>query len=156
MAKTAAALKWDAWAAPLCLLARLYLIVRSDLEQWRAARQPSVNRLLIRGICRNGKTFRPSDWAERLCGAAVVFLPDTALPSGAQSAARPYHGYSAYVRPAFIDGARCVIIDARLRDLEPRAWDYVTGFAHDNDLVTLDLADLVTAPALPEITLAAA
>lgn len=49
-----------------------------------------------------------------------------------------------------------MIIDARLRDLEPRAWDYVTGFAHDNDLVTLDLADLVTAPALPEITLTAA
>lgn len=156
MAKTAATLKWDAWAAPLYLLARLYLIVRSDLEQWQAAKQLPVNRLLIKGVCRNGKTFRPSDWAERLCGAAVVFLPDTALPSGAQSAARPYHGYSAYVRPAFIDGARCMIIDARLRDLEPRAWDYVTGFAHDNDLVTLDLADLVTAPALPEITLTAA
>ncbi|MDO8437203.1 MAG: DUF3579 domain-containing protein [Nitrosomonadaceae bacterium] len=156
MAKTAATLKWDAWAAPLYLLARLYLIVRSDLEQWRVAKQLPVNRLLIKGICRNGKTFRPSDWAERLCGAAVVFLPDTALPSGAQSTTRPYHGYSSYVRPAFIDGARCVIIDARLRDLEPRAWDYVTGFAHDNDLVMLDLADLVAAPALSEITLAAA
>lgn len=156
MAKTAATLKRDAWAAPLYLLARLYLIVRSDLEQWRAARQLPTNKLLIKGVCRNGKTFRPSDWAERLCGAAAVFLPDTTLPSGAQSAARPYHGYSTHVRPAFIDGARCVIIDPHLRDLEPRAWDYVTGFAHDNDLVMLDLADLVTAPALPEITLAAA
>ena len=180
MAKTAATLKWDARAVPLYLLARLFLIVRSDFEQWRAAKQLSgwpaprrraanapsfypplhdclsVNKLLIKGICRNGKTFRPSDWAERLCGAAAVFLPDATLPSGAQSTARPYHGYSSYVRPAFIDGARCVIIDARLRDLEPRAWDYVTGFARDNDLVTLGLADLVAAPTLPEITLAAA
>lgn len=180
MAKTAGTLKWDAWAAPIYLLARLYLIVRSDLDQWRVAKQLSgwlepgrraantlsfyslshdclsVSKLLIKGICRNGKTFRPSDWAERLCGAAVVFLPDATLLSGAQSTTRSYHGYSSYVRPAFVNGARCVIIDARLRDLEPRAWDYVIGFAHDNDLVTLDFADIVATPALPETILAAA
>lgn len=156
MAKTAATLKWDAWAAPLYLLARLYLIVRSDLEQWRAARQPSVNRLLIKGVCRNGKTFRPSDWAERLCGAAVVFFPGATSLSGARSTARPYHGYAAYVRPAIISGVYCVIIDARLRDLEPRAWDYVTSFARDNDLTMLDAADLAAAAALPEMSRAAA
>ncbi len=181
MAKTAGTLKWDAWAAPIYLLARLYLIVRSDLDQWRVAKQLSgwpeldcraanntpsfyppshdclsVSKLLIKGVCRNGKTFRPSDWAERLCGAVVVFLPDTTVLSGAYSSTCRYHGYSSYVRPAFINGVRCVIIDARLRDLEPRAWDYVFGFAHDNDLVTLDFADIVTTPALPEITLAAA
>lgn len=180
MAKTAGTLKWDAWAAPIYLLARLYLIVRSDLDQWRVAKQLSgwpepgrraantpsfyppshdclsVRKLLIKGVCRNGKTFRPSDWAERLCGAVVVFLPDATLLSGAYSSTRRYHGYSSYVRPAFIDGARCVIIDARLRDLEPRAWDYVTGFVRDNELVTVNLADLMVTPALPEITLAAA
>ena len=183
VAKTGAMLPWDARAAPLYLLARLYLIVRADLDsqqRWRAARPLSgwpepirraadapsfcpsphdclcVNELLIKGICRNGRTFRPSDWAERLCGAAALFLPDATLPSGAQPTARPYHGYSAYVRPAIISGVYCVIIDARLRDLEPRAWDYVTGFARDNDLVTLDVADFVAAPALPEISPAAA
>lgn len=180
MAKTAATLKWDAWAAPLYLLARLYLIVRSDLDQWRVAKELSgwpepscratnapsfyppphdclsLNELLIKGICRDGRTFRPSDWAERLCGAAALLLPDATLPSRRQSTARPYHGYSSYVRPAIIGGVYCVIVDARLRDLEPRAWDYVTSFVHDNDLVTFNLANLVAAPALPEITLAAA
>lgn len=171
MAKTAATLKWDAWAAPLYLLARLYLIVRSDLDQWlgpsrRATNAPSfypsphdclsVNELLIKGICRDGRTFRPSDWAERLCGAATLLLPDATLPSRRQSTARPCNGYSSYVRPAIIDGIYCVIIDARLRDLEPRAWDYVTKFVRDNDLVTFNLANLVAAPELPEITLAAA
>jgi len=201
MAKTDAKLPWDARAAPLHLLARLYLIVRSDFEQWRMARplsgrpaprrraadtsffcpspqdgrpEPrrrtadapffcplpqdclSVNELLIKGICCDGKTFRPSDWAERLCGAAVVFFPGAASSSGAQSTARPYHGYATHVRPAIIGGVYCVIIDARLRDLEPRAWDYVTGFARDNDLVTLDIADLAAAAALPEMSLAAA
>jgi hypothetical protein len=111
---------------------------------------------LIKGICCDGKTFRPSDWAERLCGAAVVFFPGAASSSGAQSTARPYHGYATHVRPAIISGVYCVIIDARLRDLEPRAWDYVTGFARDNDLVTLDIADLAAAAALPEMSLAAA
>ncbi len=183
------------------LLARLYLIVRSDFERWRMVRplpgQPtprrrtadtsffcpspqdgrpeprrravdapifcplpqaclSVNELLIKGICRDGKTFRPSDWAERLCGAVTVFLPGTTSSSSAQSTARPYHGYTAFVRPAIICGVYCVIVDERLRDLEPRAWDYVTSFARDNDLVMLDVADLAAAPALPEISLAAA
>jgi hypothetical protein len=32
-----------------------------------------------------------------------------------------------------------VIVDLCLRDLEPRAWDFVTGFARDNDLITLEV-----------------
>jgi hypothetical protein len=32
-----------------------------------------------------------------------------------------------------------VIVDLCLCDLEPRAWDFVTGFARDNDLITLEV-----------------
>ena len=180
MAKTVTKLTWDARTAPVHLLARLYLIVRSDFEQWQLTRPSPTHpkyshrsagnlffgtlaqdhlpatELLIKGIRRDGKIFRPSDWAERLCGAAVVFLPGITSLSSAQSSARPYHGYTAYVRPAIINGIYCVIVDSRLRHLEPRAWDYVTGFARDNDLVMFDAADSLPRESLPEMSLAAA
>ena len=179
MVKTVAKLTWDARAAPVHLLARLYLIVRSDFEQWQLTRpfpaQPRNSRhannpflntlaqdhlpateLLIKGIRKDGKVFRPSDWAERLCGAAVVFLPGATSLSGVQSSARPYHGYTTYVRPAIINGIYCVIVDSRLRHLEPRAWDYVTSFAYDNDLVMFDATELLPRESLPEMSLAAA
>ena len=34
----------------------------------------------------------------------------------------------------FISGVRCVVVDARLRELEPLAWKFVCGFADDNNL----------------------
>jgi hypothetical protein len=44
--------------------------------------------------------------------------------------------YSPYVVPRLIDGVRCVVVDARLRELEPLAWKFVCGFADDNNLKT--------------------
>jgi hypothetical protein len=35
-----------------------------------------------------------------------------------------------------IYGARCVVIDERLRELEPLAWKFVHDFAKDNFLKT--------------------
>lgn len=101
--------------------------------------------LIIKGVTRSGSTFRPSDWAERLCGVMAVFRPGAVVTRG------PVLGYSPYVQPIMVGGVRSVVVDARIRDLEPRAWDFVTSFARDNDLVTLDAADLVAAPTLPEI-----
>ena len=67
----------------------------------------------------------------------------------------PVFGYSPYAQPTMIAGVRFVIVDPRLRDLEPRAWDFVIGFATDNDLVTMAAADLLAAPVLPDIPPAA-
>ena len=35
-----------------------------------------VKELLIKGVTRDGNSFRPSDWADRLCGVMAVFRPD--------------------------------------------------------------------------------
>ncbi|HTJ54613.1 MAG TPA: DUF3579 domain-containing protein [Nitrosospira sp.] len=102
-------------------------------------RLPAVDELLIKGIRRDGSTFRPSDWAERLCGVAALLHSDAVAPSRAHPAARPCFEHSPHARPAIICGALCVIVDLCLRDLEPRAWDFVTGFARDNDLITLEV-----------------
>jgi hypothetical protein len=78
-------------------------------------------------VTKDGKSFRPSDWAERLAGAMSSFRPGR---RGAASAA--YIGYSPYCVPRVIDGVKCVIVSEALRDIEPMAWDFVMNFARDN------------------------
>ena len=43
-------------------------------------------------------------------------------------------GYSPYVRPTTLGNIKCVLLDERLRELEPLAFDFVLNFARDNDL----------------------
>jgi hypothetical protein len=105
--------------------------------------------LIIKGLTSDGGTFRPSDWAERLCGVLAIYRPGYVASRGR------VFGYSPYAQPTMVSGVRCVIVDSRLRDLEPRAWDFVMSFAVDNDLVTMDAAELVAAPVLPVIPPAA-
>ena len=90
------------------------------------------NLLLIIGVSRDGRPFRPSDWAERLCGVMSPFRPEGSYSPDA------YLSYSPYVSPTFIDGQRAVVVDLRLKDLDMRAFDFVVGFARDNELVTRD------------------
>lgn len=88
----------------------------------------SVKQLVIHGTTLQGQRFRPSDWAERLAGVMSQFRP-------AGSFGGPLT-YSPYVVPRLIDGVRCIVVDARLRELEPLAWKFVCGFAQDNNLIT--------------------
>ena len=100
-----------------------------------------VEQFIIHGTTNAGRRFRPSDWAERLAGVMSQFRP-----SG--SGASPF-SYSPYVVPVNVDGVRCVVVDKRLRELEPLAWRFVCGFATDNDLQTSErvLGAAVVAPA---------
>jgi hypothetical protein len=85
--------------------------------------------IFIQGITREGRTFRPSDWAERLAGAMSSFRPGGARPGIGRLI-----GYSPYCVPRVVEGQKCVIVDERLRGVEPMAWDFVMNFARDNDL----------------------
>lgn len=88
---------------------------------------PPPRRLVIRGVTRDGRTFRPSDWPERLAGAMACFRPE-----GVSSGPQP--GYSPYCVPRVIGGVKCVVVDEAVREVEPKAWDFVMGFARDNEL----------------------
>jgi hypothetical protein len=90
--------------------------------------EPPVE-VFIQGLTRDGKTFRPSDWAERLAGAMSSFRP-----GGSRGGIGSFIGYSPYCVPRVINGIKCVIVNERLRQLEPMAWDFVINFARDNDL----------------------
>jgi hypothetical protein len=81
---------------------------------------------IIRGLTLDGKPFRPSDWAERLCGVMSAFGGDHRMQ------------YSPFVHPITTDGVRCVVVDVRLEEVEPMAYRFLLSFAKDNELRTRD------------------
>ena len=85
-----------------------------------------AHRIIIEGMTLKGRAFRPSDWAERLCGVMSTFGGDQQMR------------YSRYVRPVMLDGVRCVIVEPALIDIEPRAYRFLLDFASDNELVVID------------------
>ncbi len=104
--------------------------------------QEAPQEWFIYGVTHEGKVFRPSDWAERLCGVMAAYRPGTkAMGRDA------YVGYSPYVRPVTQGGVRCVVIDERLRELEPMALTFVLNFARDNDLPVYAACSLPEPPA---------
>jgi hypothetical protein len=82
--------------------------------------------IIIQGVTTQGRAFRPSDWAERLCGVLSTFGGDHQMR------------YSPHVRPVLLDGVRCVLVNAALAQIEPRAHRFLLDFAHDNELVVID------------------
>lgn len=92
---------------------------------------------LIQGITSKGKIFRPSDWIDRLCGVMAPFRPKDDYGD-------PRYTHSPFVRPEMINGDKCVIVDDRLREIDPRALDFVLGFAKDNDLTLSEICELPT------------
>ncbi len=94
---------------------------------------PESGHFLIQGRTHAGKTFRPSDWAERLAGVLSSYRPGYNRETGANPYAQPT-GFSPYAQPVVVAGLKCVAIDARLAQLEPMAWEFVVGFARDNEL----------------------
>ena len=91
----------------------------------------TAKKVFIQGVTRDGRTFRPSDWAERLAGVMSSFRPGGAQPGSHLS-------YSPWCIPTVIHGVKCVIADRELRDHEPMAWDFVLNFARDNELVVTE------------------
>ena len=83
--------------------------------------------IFIQGITSSGRTFRPSDWAERLAGVMCQFRPGGATRDS-------YLSYSPWCVPTVIGGVKCVVVHEDLRAAEPMAWDFVMNFARDNDL----------------------
>ena len=91
----------------------------------------SAKEVFILGITQDGKTFRPSDWAERLAGVMSQFRPGGAVPGSHLS-------YSPWCVPNTLDGNKCVIVHTDLRDEEIMAWDFVMNFARDNGLQVVE------------------
>lgn len=88
------------------------------------------NEIIIQGLTKNGRPFRPSDWAERLSGALSTFGEDHRMH------------YSPYVRPMTINGVKCVVVERELQQKQPTTFAFLMSFARENDLQILDGAEV--------------
>ena len=89
--------------------------------------------VIILGVTISGQTFRPSDWSERLAGVMSSFRPGGAVPGDHLS-------YSPWCVPNTVDGKKCVIVHTDMRNDNVMAWDFVMGFARDNQLQVVKAA----------------
>ena len=83
--------------------------------------------IVIHGVTSLGKTFRPSDWAERLAGVMSSFRPGGPRPGS-------HLGYSPWCTPTSLNGVSCVVLHRDLQDHDVMAWDFCMNFARDNEL----------------------
>jgi len=91
----------------------------------------TARQVFIQGITLDGRTFRPSDWAERLAGVMSQFRPGGARPGS-------HLGYSPWCVPTTLGSVKCVVVHSDLQAHEPMAWDFVMNFARDNQLQTVE------------------
>jgi hypothetical protein len=76
----------------------------------------------ILGYTTNGKTFRPSDWLERIASVYGTFESNNHLR------------YNPMIKPAYYEGERCLFIDGRLLESNPEAYKFIMDFARNNAL----------------------
>ena len=82
----------------------------------------ATHKLIIEGVREDGSRFRPSDWIERISATLATFGPDHRLR------------YARSVQPKIINGKKCLVLDASLREENPAAYEYVLAFAKANQL----------------------
>ncbi len=85
------------------------------------ADQPKKGKTVIEGVTECGKTFRPSDWAERVSGSLSSFRNRRII-------------YSPMLRPAVRNGNKCIIIDDSLKETNPELYEELIAFAEKNNL----------------------
>ncbi|STX28028.1 PhnO-related protein [Legionella beliardensis] len=79
-------------------------------------------KIVIEGVTDKGKTFRPSDWAERMSGTMAIFKNN-----------RIY--YSPLLQPSVTtEGYKCVLLDPKLKETSPDVYQAIIEFAQNNNL----------------------
>lgn len=84
------------------------------------------NVIIIEGLTRAGKPFRPSDWVDRMCSTYASFGADRKLR------------YSPYLKPRLLNGVRCLAVDLKLKDINPEGFAQLMHFAEENQLSLKD------------------
>ncbi|MDH5259252.1 MAG: DUF3579 domain-containing protein [Gammaproteobacteria bacterium] len=80
------------------------------------------DKLVIESVREDGRRFRPSDWIERISANMGTFGADHRLH------------YADSVKPAMVNGEKCLIVDQSLESDNPAAFGYIMQFARANDL----------------------
>lgn len=86
------------------------------------------NKIIIQGLTRAGKPFRPSDWVDRMCSTFATFGEDKKLR------------YSPYLKPEVMNGVRCLVVTLDLKLSNPDGFSQLMQFADENKLNVTDEA----------------
>mgnify|MGYP005839575271 CR=1 FL=1 len=92
-----------------------------DLKTYRSC-MSTPGKIIIQGITNDGRKFRPSDWAERLCGAVASYGPNRRIM------------YHPCVSLASYDNTKAVVIDKSLANNDEMLYDFLVNFAKENNL----------------------
>jgi Protein of unknown function (DUF3579) len=82
-----------------------------------------LSEFVIQGKTAGGVSFRPEDWAERLCGS----LDKTGVDGR--------KAYSSYVRPVVIDGENSMVVRTSLQRKNPEVFNMIKRYIADNHLM---------------------
>ena len=88
-----------------------------------------MKKIIIEGITENGRTFRPSDWAERMSGALSTFGRDHRIQ------------YSPLLHPLTVNGIKCVSLDPELKNSYPEMFAHIMRWANMNRLKVVEVDD---------------
>ena len=92
----------------------------------RVAPNVVPNEIIIEGLTRAGKPFRPSDWVDRTCSTYATFGVDKKLV------------YSPYLKPRVVNNVRCLAVDLKLKNINPAGFEQLMLFATENNLNVLN------------------
>jgi len=92
-----------------------------------------VKNWIILGIDLQEKTFRPSDWAARICELACNMQNNRMVQ------------YSDDLRPIRYNGQTAVYVDIDLKEERTKIWEQVMSFANLHQLKVIEYADPITA-----------
>jgi hypothetical protein len=87
----------------------------------------AADKIYILGLSTSGRTFRPSDWAERLAGVMSQFRPGGRSPAAISDIHRGAFQVLSRASGAWWWTPSCV-------NMKALAWDFCMNFAKDNDL----------------------
>lgn len=78
--------------------------------------------LIIHGVTDDGRKLRPTDWIERICSSLTAFEEQRCLT------------LLKNIQPCIVDGEKCLVVARNLELRNPRAYEFVMGFASSNNL----------------------
>jgi hypothetical protein len=90
--------------------------------------------LLIEGVTADGQVFRPSDWLERLLDTLAHFGDDRRAGQRPYTGPERRHRRVAFLHAQICDGHMCLVVDLRLREANPQAYDFLMEFVCSNRL----------------------
>jgi hypothetical protein len=91
--------------------------------------QNTDSTIIIEGQTKEGRKFRPSDWAERMSGALSTFGKDHRIH------------YSSMLKPLSVNGIKCVAINMSMKEIHPELFNHLMDFAEMNKLNVVNATD---------------